>query len=675
MLPAAPATTTPIDYSAYKSASVDPTASATLPAPATSTPSVISSQTGAQIVGQQTQKLQALSSNPTTPTTVVTPPATSTSSPDYRTPQQKAADQGSIDAANKANATGTKYTPAPPVKVTLINPTTDQTITFDNADLNKDSIQSYLTNGYQMSDAAGAVPSWLSPNGVTDVPQTAAEKAQAEVDSAATDISNLSKNLSQFTISDAALKAQTDGITALWNARIDAMNSVNAQREGSINTLGIRLGDRYAGGKGGQFGSIISEEERQGVQRVADLEGQKQAAIAAAQAAAMSQNWSVYSKQVDMAQKAYDDKVAAMKTLQDATAAQNKTIFDQTEQLKKDTYDQVTKPINDVLMEAQKNAAPPDIINAINAAKTPGEAVAAAGSYLQSATGPLGDYLQYKRDTAAKGLTPMDYQSWSDGQAAKDLKDKVSLAYAQENAKIQADNASTGTDKVQQKLEQQYRQVLTKEFSARTGSLGVENAKVAQGNHLNSLFTKYYDPKTGNYNVPTAQYTELALGLANMLSTTGQSSDADRTEIKSKTAAGDFKGALQYITGEPQTGNTQAIIKNLIDSVDRQAATAVRNRQASLDNMKSLAPTDLEQSRVDALNKATNMVSYEGQARVSKSTVDNYVKQNPAEAENIAKLYEIPGATDQDIEAYLKAQGKITDTSNDFVPYLASATQ
>lgn len=651
----APAQSTPIDLSGNAlNLNTQSIAGASSPLPAapitptTSTPSVISSQTGAQIVGQQTQKLNQLSSNPTTPTTVVTPPATGTkvAAPAPATPPTTG---------------GTPATPATPLStsVTLINPATEQTVTFQDATLNKDNIQSYLSNGYQMSDASGSIPDWMGPNGVKDVPQTAAQKAQAQVDQAATDLTNLSSNLSKFTISDTDLKAQTDGISAMWDARIAAMNSVNAQREASINTLGIRLGSRYAGGSGGQFGGIVTEEERQGVQRVADLEGQKQAAIAAAKAAALSQNWSVYSKQVDLAQKAYDDKVAAMKTLQDATAAQNKTIFDQTETLKKDVYDQVTKPINDVLLEATKNGAPSDIISAINAAKTPGEAVSAAGQYLQSATGPLGDYLQYKRDTSAKGLTPMDYQSWSDGQAAKDLSNKVSLAYAQENAKNQADSNYTQTDKAQQKLEQEYRQVLSKEFSSRTGSLGVENGKVAQANHLNAMFTQYYDPKTGNYNIPTAQYAELALGLANMISPTGNSSEGDRAEIKSKTAAGDLEGALQYITGVPQNGNTQAIIKNLVDSVDRQAETAIRNREAALGDMRAQAPTDLEQSRIDALNKSTQMVGYEGQARISKSNVDNYVKANPKEAESIAKLYEIPGATDQDIEAYLKAQGKM----------------
>lgn len=120
-----------------------------------------------------------------------------------------------------------------------------------------------------------------------------------------------------------------------------------------------------------------------------------------------------------------------------------------------------------------------------------------------------------------------------------------------------------------------------------------------------------------------------------------------------------MKAAIKYITGVPQNGNTQAIIKNLIDSVDRQAETAVRNREAALQNMRDQAPTDLEQTRINRLNKSTKMIGYEGEERVSKANVDNYVKANPTDAETIAKMYEVPGAKNKDIEDYLRANGKL----------------
>lgn len=337
----------------------------------------------------------------------------------------------------------------------------------------------------------------------------------------------------------------------------------------------------------------------------------------------------------------------------------NKDVAAATKQMHDDYREEVTKPINDIALTAAKNGADPKIISAIKASGNVQDAIVAAGNSLQTASGTLGDYLQYKRDAESKGLVPKDFQSYKDEQDAKAIKLKASEAYATKSAQNEADANNSVSDKVQQKLEQQYRQVLSKEFSARTGALGVENGKVNQANHLNSLFTQYYNPKTGNYDIPTSQYNELALGLANLVSPGGVASDSLRNEINQKTAKGDFAGAVAYITGQPQTGNTQAMIKNIVDSVDRQAQTAVRNREAALQNMRDQAPTDLDPTRIDKLNKSTEMVGYEGQHRISKASVDGYVKSHPDSAEEVAKLYEVPGATDEDIEAYLKAQGKL----------------
>ncbi len=470
-------------------------------------------------------------------------------------------------------------------------------------------------------------------------------------------------------------QAQIDGLKQQYQQMISDQQDTNQKDAQMQNLTESRQGRS-------QYMPMVA---RQNINDVSSKGAAKVTALQtemASKVAAMTQSFK--DADIKASKDAFDETQTAQKALTDAIqkhVTDVQAAIDKANAAKiaadKVTYDEVTKPIQDTYEKAVAAGAPADVRKAIQNAQASGDvngAINAAGDYLQTATGTLGDYLQYKHDALSKGLTPDDYTSYQDKQNAKDEQNKANLAYAQENAKNQADANNTSSDKVQQKLEQQGRQVVEKELSARTGSLGVENGKVAQGNHINALVTKYYDPKTGNYNVPTAQYTELALGLANMLSSTGQSSEADRTEIKSKTAAGDFKGALQYITGEPQNGNTQAIIKNLIDSVDRQAATAVRNRQASLDNMISMLPTDLEQSRKDALIKSTKMVAYEGADRVSKTNVDDYVKSNPAEAENVAKLYAVPGATDQDIEAYLKAQGKISD-STDFTPYLSSDSQ
>lgn len=182
---------------------------------------------------------------------------------------------------------------------------------------------------------------------------------------------------------------------------------------------------------------------------------------------------------------------------------------------------------------------------------------------------------------------------------------KASTANIYSEIQIRADAANV--DKQQQALEQQYRQILVKEVSSRSGTIGTEDAKIAQANHMAALINQYYDPKTGNYNIPTSQYGELVLGLAGMISKTGTPTDNQIDTINQKTAKGDIAGAISYITGTPQTGNTQAIIKNLIDSINRQAETAVTNREAGVNVLRGLAPTDLDPKREQQLEAATLM--------------------------------------------------------------------
>ncbi len=435
---------------------------------------------------------------------------------------------------------------------------------------------------------------------------------------------------------------------------IATQKDINMRGEAGMRSNLYNLGvSRYGGSSDiGQMQSL----ESYGLTKVQGFIDEEAKAVAAAQSAYDTGNMKLVDEQIGLAQKAADNQQTAAKAVIDKIQKAN----DDAKALKQKQDDELKTQKNNILLDLAKSGAPKSITDAVGKSGSMADAIAAAGQYLQSSTNPdLQKYLQYKRDAETKGLTPNDYQSWQDAQDKKAQQAKINEAYATQAAKDKADADSGSSTKVQQKLEQEGRQVLMKEFSSRTGALGIENIKVNLSNHLNSIVMQYYDSKTGNYNIPVAQYNELAIGLANLVSQGGVATDTVLGEINKATAAGDLKSALQYATGAPQTGNTQAMIKNAIDSIDRQASTSIRNRQAALENMKDMLPTDLEQSRKDALIKATKMVGYEGQDRISKTAVNTYVKTHPTEAQNIAKLYQVPGATDSDIEEYLRAQGKI----------------
>ncbi len=565
-----------------------------------------------------------------------------------------AADKAAADkaaAAAKAAALSGSTTPTAPVIPTdptftnAINRGTSEVKSVDN---NLDGTRTVTYKDGSVQQIAG------DPND----PQQALNKVNTDIKTQADKTSQQILDIQNGVIPlSAADQAQIAGLQKQYQDLIDTQLLNNTGASGTANVRGYQTGaaeyDNSFQVK--TIGAIVQA----GANKISDLQIKEASAIATLTQALKDNDINAIKSAYNIANDARVNSQTALKDTITKTQEAIKQAKDDQIAAAKVVYDEVTKPIQDIALDAKKNGADSATIAAINAATDVNSATDAAGMYLQTASGVLGDYLQYKKDTTAKGLVPTDYQTYKDQQDAKDLKNKAKEAYATQAAKDLADANSTGSDKTQQKLEQQYRQVLSKEFSSRTGSLGIENAKVNQANHLNSLLTQYYDPKTGNYNVPTAQYAELVLGLANLISPSGSTDAADRSALMSKTASGDIKGAIQYITGVPQNGNTQAIIKNLVDSVDRQAETAVQNREAALQNMRDQAPTDLSQDRIDKLNKSTEMIGYTGQDRVSKTNVDAYIKANPGEAENVAKLYEVPGATDKDIEDYLKASGKI----------------
>ncbi len=159
--------------------------------------------------------------------------------------------------------------------------------------------------------------------------------------------------------------------------------------------------------------------------------------------------------------------------------------------------------------------------------------------------------------------------------------------------------------KSQDALEQEYRTVLARGLSSRSGGLGLEDAKVQQANHLTALLDQAYDPKTDTYNLPKVQQTELAMGLAKMLSPTGTVGIQLEKEINQRTAKGDLNAAITYITGTPMNGSTQDVVKMFKDSIQRQGAVAEQNREGEMAYLRGLAPTDLEEPRRQKLESTS----------------------------------------------------------------------
>lgn len=548
------------------------------------------------------------------------------------------------------DASGKAYTPTPSVTGTKTNPDGSTTTTYSDG-----SEKTQQPSNNPAISQGGYIDGTYYPKG-SNVPQNSDGTYATPTPTDPVNDQILSSLNSQIAQNDSFTASMIANIQNQYNQLIQQQQQTNTGAQAGLNTFLLKSGS-LQGTQSGQ--NALNSQVSYGIQQIANLNTKEQSDILAAQQAGQNNDYQLQDRINQNIQNTRAEKQAAATKLNDQIAAANQKLADQQFAVQQAQ----TKSMQDIMTTAAGNYAPPSVQQAIGVAKDVNSAIQAAGAYLASATGQLGDYYQYMRDATNKGLTPQDYTTW---KATDDAKQNA-LAYQKSYSSAAgsaAGSASAGSNpKVQQALEQQYRGILAKEFSARTGALGIENAKVNQANHLDSLFQQYYDPKSGNYNIPQSQYAELAIGLANLIAGNGTASEGTINSIMQATASGDINKALTYATGTPQNGSTQSIFKNLLDSVDRQAETASSNRQVALNNMKDLAPTDLDPARIDQLNKATEMVPYNGENRIYQSKVDSYVKANVGlkfkngqdVQQTVSKAYTVPGVTDQDVWDYIQS--------------------
>ena len=164
-------------------------------------------------------------------------------------------------------------------------------------------------------------------------------KAKAERDSLYLKLQNLDVS------SDPALQQQVSGITGAWDARIAEMDRINRSRVAAIRTTGVRLGSRYTGGDGGVMGSIVTAEEREGVDRIAKLQGDKQQAILEAQNAYENKQWTRYYQLGQLADKKYQEMLNEVEKLNKVQAEQDKKLREEVEEITKNDsiYNAVVK--------------------------------------------------------------------------------------------------------------------------------------------------------------------------------------------------------------------------------------------------------------------------------------------------------------------------------------------
>jgi hypothetical protein len=490
-----------------------------------------------------------------------------------------------------------------------------------------------------------------------------------------------------------AEQAQVDGLKQQFQQLINEQTLQNKGSEGLGQIRGYQTG---AGEYDPTFqvktiGSIITA----GQNKIADLNTKMASAVATLTQSFKDNNikaikdaWDIYKeaskKKTDALNKTIEDTQTAIKDAKDAKIAADKVI-----------YDTITKPIQDIGLDLAKNNAPKEIRDAVASAATVDEAIANAGEYLQTATGDLGDYLQYKRDTMGKGLVPKDYDTWLTEKKNAESKRKSSEAYATEYAKVKgkADAEAAATKAANAKLiaDMKARGVDATKFNAaidqaanmETTVAGKEAVKrqltdlIASGDYENAYVQMANTVENGLVGEAKQRFAnarsdyQVMIGLENavraytdaggstgLLKGTaeeiarklGQVTDPKLTELAVQLqrefqtyrntmtgAAFGAKESREYESVNPTTGKKLDLNLSVIEGAKNQ----LRNRVEGTINARIPAAKEIKKLSPD--NVPVN----------AKAEVERIAASDPEINKKIADAYKIPGMTDEAVLEFI----------------------
>ncbi len=504
-------------------------------------------------------------------------------------------------------------------------------------------------------------------------------------------------------------QAQIDGLKNDYNNLITQQKTANINFTGGTTIAQERRGlSRYAPE---MAAANIQKAVTDGISKVSNLESKMASAVGEMKTAFETSNFKLVKEAHDSYVTSVKEKDATIKSMYDEVQAQIKT--------QKDAIQKTQDDINKVALEAAKNGVPADVMKLIRASGSESAAIEAAGMYLQTATGVLGDYLQYKKDALGKGLTPKDFQSWKDEQDKKASQLKSSEAYstayntALGKAKGEAANnpsptddtsinSTLGTGKGGSILDQtglsfygfklltEGSAALSRFTAAQRKQYGEEVKNWASKNGIDiSTFKSQFEAqnKVVEKNIERAAQTKVFAGEVSGTADALMSAidEKDMGNIRQANLVNLFLGKeVNDPTTQKYSFQLKAMGNDLAgyfaasrgatspdDSDKKDAAIVIADGmskgsvQAFKDsiNLNEEKVNNVVNSAVDSAQKSVwNLFgvgkNYQAPAIDPQKAVDSYVASHPDKAETIAKMYEVPGATDQDIADYINTLNK-----------------
>lgn len=170
------------------------------------------------------------------------------------------------------------------------------------------------------------------------------------------------------------------------------------------------------------------------------------------------------------------------------------------------------------------------------------------------------------------------------------------------------------------RLEKNYIQNMNSVISSNQKPAGLQNSKVNQALDLRKMIDGSYDKKSGEYKIPPAQHTELAIGLARLLSPTGVIAQDLVNRLEQGTLRQKLSNVAIYMGADPKEigGTTQSITKFLINSIDRQGELAEDIRDKAIAGAKEQYQSGLPKEQRERLSKINLTSSYRDYLKNSK---------------------------------------------------------
>ncbi len=439
-------------------------------------------------------------------------------------------------------------------------------------------------------------------------------------------------------------EAQISALTNMWSATINAQRTANDSYVAASAMASARAGGQYD-----PMGSLAEANRaiQTGLDRVTAFQSTEQEAIANVENAFLNNDYKAVTDNLAQQEKNQADMLNNLKTVNDSIVKAKDDAQAQANYVATTQYNEVTKRIQDLSQTISDSGAPQSVKDAVSKATTVQDAISAAGNWAKTSTDPaIEAYMEYYRPLKAAGKPYQDWIGFQKIQNQLEVNKAAAIAYAQAAAKNKADQESgipstkqqsaiTSANNVLKTNPEAQAFVTTAQGYAKILSAGNATDPATQSAILAS-FIQMAVPgsKTlrGNSQVLSSMFgNDLANILIRSEKTVGDRGNLNPEDIASIQKAAGIIYASQYAT-------QSAVIKGI--------ASALNNQTGMTDSAKYL----------DDMSQPLNA---EVMALQAKNDIDSYVLANPNDKANIAKMYATPGATDQSVRDWLKANGKI----------------